>query len=86
MAQFLATLKLILSIVPAILELMTQLEKLFPAGGQGQAKLEIVKTTVQSLWTGATDAIPAFEDAWPKIQAIISGIVGVLNTFGIFKK
>lgn len=86
MAQILNLLKLVLSLIPSILDIMSKLETLLPESGQGAAKLDVIKTAIQSTYTVADKSMPAFEDLWVTVSKVVSGIVAIFNGAGIFKK
>lgn len=85
MGKVLSIAKLLLSIGPAIIGFMMELEKLFPEGGKGKEKLAALKAYVQGLWNTLGDAVPKFEEAWPKIEAIVAFVKNALKGT-LFKK
>ncbi len=70
------TLKLVLQLLPLLIEAVKTLEQAFPEGGQGQKKLEVLKTIVQ----GVLSLGGEFEAAWPTIDRAVSGIVLLMNS------
>ena len=84
--NFLQTVKTVLSLLPLIIQAIQSLEAAVPATGQGAAKLEAIKATLQAAYQGANDAMGSFEQLWPVIQASISSLVGLFNSTGVFKK
>ena len=84
--QFLATIKAVLSLLPLLVEAIKVLEAAFPQSGTGQAKLEVLKGTVQAAYSASNDAVGSFEQVWPVLQATVGGLVGVFNQSGLFKK
>jgi hypothetical protein len=84
--QFLTTLKMIISLLPLLVEAIKNLEAAMPGSGNGIAKLDALKAIVQTAYSGATDAIGTFEQVWPKISDVASGIVSSFNKSGIFVK
>lgn len=75
----LETIKLILQLVPIILELVKAIETQIPEGGQGKAKLEFIETVL-------TQAYPQITNIWGMVEKIISSAVALYNTTGVFKK
>ena len=73
------TIKIILLLLPAVIETVTQLEKLFPESGKGQMKLELIKETLTNVSDVSAEAIPL-------IDKMVSTVVGIMNKFGVFKK
>jgi len=73
------TIKLVLSILPLIINITTELEKKFPESGLGKMKLSLVLESVKTVVGDSKDVIPV-------VQKVIDTVVSVFNTFGIFKK
>lgn len=81
-----ATIKLVLSLFPLLLETMRALETLIPVSGQGSAKLRLLQEAVRAAFEAAGEAAAAFEAAWPAIEKLVAATVGVLNSVGVFRK
>lgn len=73
------TIKLILSILPLIIDLTKKLEQQFPESGLGKMKLSLVIEAIKNTLGDSKDVIPV-------IEKVTSAVVSVFNTFGIFKK
>jgi hypothetical protein len=86
MANVIAIIKLVLSLVPVILETVKAVEAALPQSGQGAAKLALVRTTVQAAFDVAGNAVATFEQVWPALEKTIGAVVGLFNTTGVFKK
>ena len=86
MTQIINLIKLVLSLIPAIVSAIQGIEAAFPQSGNGPTKLDIIKTTLQNTYTVADNTMPAFEDLWTKLSGVVSGIVAIFNAAGIFKK
>lgn len=71
--------KLVISILPIIIEAVKQIEALFPESGNGRQKLELVKNILIS-------ADSNLEDSWPLISKVIGSVVAFCNSTGLFKK
>ena len=84
--NFIAIVKLLIQLLPVVIEAIQAIEAAFPAGGQGQVKMELIKSTVQGAYSAATDATAAFDTLWTPLQSMISSVVGVFNSTGLFKK
>jgi len=69
--------KLLVSLLPVLSQLVDQVEQLFPQGGKGQQKLELVKTALQhaSQVAGSTEA--TFNSVWPTLSSMVSSIVAL---------
>jgi hypothetical protein len=86
MQEFLSLISLINQMMPLILEAVETVEKMFPQGGQGTLKLELVKGYIQEAANATNAAIaqlPAFVNV---LTPVISGIVALANSTGLFKK
>ena len=75
----LETIKLILQLVPIILELVKSVETQIPEGGKGKAKLDFIQSVL-------SDAYPQIMNVWGIVEKIISSAVTLYNTTGVFKK
>lgn len=73
------TIKLVLSILPLIIDLTKKLEQQFPESGLGKMKLSLVIEAIKNTLGDSKDIIPV-------IEKVTSAVVSVFNTFGIFKK
>ena len=84
--KFIQTAKMILSLLPAIIEAIRAIEAVMPEGGRGKEKLAIVKAAIDSAAVAADGTMTAVEAVWPAISNTISTIVGVFNATGVFPK
>lgn len=75
----LETIKLILQLVPIILELVKAIEAQIPEGGQGKAKLDFIQTVL-------TQAYPQIVDIWGMVEKIVSSAVTLYNATRSFQK
>lgn len=73
------TLKLIITYLPMIIELIKTVEKLIPESGKGKEKLAYVRNIIET-------ASPDLMNAWESIEKIIGISVSMFNTLGVFKK
>lgn len=73
------TLLIILQIFPLLLEVLRSVEKAIPEPGMGKEKLQLVEQTMTIAYDGVSEI-------WPTVQAIITKIVDVFNSTGVFKK
>lgn len=76
--NFFETVKTIVALLPTIIEAVNTVEKLFPEGGKGAAKLEMVKGMLVAANEHA-GKIDDFEAFWPVIKKTIDGIVAFLK-------
>ena len=73
--NFIDTVKLVVSFLPTIVDAINTVEKLFPEGGKGAAKLEMVKGILVAANEQAANQIENFEKFWPMISKVIAGVV-----------
>ena len=86
MANFIATVKIILSLLPLILDAVKAIEAALPQSGQGAQKLALIRTTLQAAFDVAGNAVASFEQVWPALEKTIGAVVGLFNSAGVFKK
>lgn len=75
--NFLAVLKLIITLLPIIHSAVDQIEQLFPQGGYGAQKLEMVKTIIEKSISISELGGSAFGSIWPIISGVIGHIVSL---------
>lgn len=86
MFKFLETVKLVASLYPILLQTVKALEEALPEAGNGQVKLEMLKATLQGAYENIENAKVRFDEIWPSINLVVSTIVSLYNTLGLFKK
>lgn len=84
--QPIQTLRLILTLLPLIIEAVRAIEAALPDGGKGEAKLALVRQSIEAGYSVATDAVGAFETVWPAIERTVSAVVTLFNASGTFRK
>lgn len=86
----LQTVILILTLVnqlfPLVIQLVKTAEQAMPQSGQGAAKLEMVRTTLEGAFKTYTDAKVTFDQVWGVIQPLVNTYVKVQNATGGFSK
>jgi hypothetical protein len=73
------TLKLIIQLIPLLLELIKVIEAEVPENGKGSAKLEFIKEVL-------TNSYPKILEIWGLVEKLISASVTLFNTTNVFKK
>lgn len=73
------TIKIILNLLPLVIQIVQQLESLFPENGQGRLKLELIVKTIQNTYDVSDKTLPI-------IEKMVNVVVDVFNQFGVFKK
>ena len=84
--KFLEILKLVLTVLPLIIDVIKAVEAAIPGEGKGEQKLAIVRAAFESAYKFGDSAFGKFEETWPIITNVISTIVSTFNNIGIFKK
>ena len=84
--KVLEAMKIILSLLPAIIEAVKSIEAAFPNSGKGAEKMALVRATLQAAYESAVDKLGKFEDLWVIIQPVITAVVSFANSVGLFKK
>lgn len=78
--NFFAILKLVFSLLPIIHSAIDQIETLFPQGGYGVQKLDMVKNIVEKAMSVSDMGANAFTAVWPMIAGIVGDIVSIKNS------
>lgn len=84
--QYILIIKAVLALLPVVIDAIKAIEAAFPAAGQGKAKLEAVRTTVEAAYNVSTDKVASFETLWGPLQTMINAFVALANSSGLFKK
>lgn len=77
--------KILLSMLPAIIEAIKAIELALPDGGKGEEKLNAVRGVLEAGYAVAEDKDQPFEVLWPAIQRAIAALVTLFNRAGVFK-
>ena len=72
------TIKLILQLLPTIIEVVKQLENIFPESGKGSLKYELIVTVLQNTYDISASYMPI-------IEKMVNAVVSVFNKFGVFE-
>jgi hypothetical protein len=81
---YLAILKLIVQLLPIIIDAVKAIEAAIPAAGQGSVKLETVKNLVMSV-ADITQDVDS-KNLSSAIEKVIGLVVTLLNKTGVFSK
>jgi len=84
--KFLAIVKTLVSLLPLLIEAIKAVEEAIPGKGAGEAKLAAVRAMLEASYAVANDLGLTFAELWPAIEKTVAGLVGALNTAGVFKK
>lgn len=77
--MFFANLKLILGLLPLLVQAITAIESAFPIPNAGVVKLDAVKTILQTSYSASTDIEGSFEKIWTMVQPIVNALVTLMN-------
>lgn len=78
--------KILLELLPAIIDGIKALEKAMPEAGQGAAKLNALRALLQGAYETGEHAAGAFEALWPTISRVVGSLVDTFNRSGMFKR
>ena len=81
----LSIVRTVVDLLGATVEAIKAVEAAIPQSGAGAAKLEAVRTILQTAYSVADATAPAFDAIWPTLQAVAGNIVAAFNKLGIFK-
>jgi hypothetical protein len=84
MLAILTMIKTLFQLLPIVIEGIQVVETLFPANGQGAAKLDLVKGIVSHAYTVGSAAESTFEQVAPAVDLIAKSAVGIMNATGKF--
>lgn len=73
------TVMIILQLIPALIQAMKAIEEAIPGSGQGEQKLAAIRGILEAVDAGVAKL-------WPQISSVISVLVNLFNTAGVFKK
>ena len=87
MLVFLQYLKLVVTLFPAIIELIKAIEDAIPQAGLGSAKLELLQQIVKEAYDAVADQVEGIKlDSLLKaVISIANKVVALFNKIGVFK-
>lgn len=86
MTRAIEALRALAALLPLILQLVRQLEEAIPDTGRGAEKLAQIRDILQRVFGTLTGLTVTFEQLWPTVQALITGLVAAFNATGVFRK
>jgi len=87
MSTFFMVLRMIMTLLPTIVEIVKKIEEMFPAPGAGPKKLALVIDTITDIYESSPDlskSVPK-ETVIATVTKIVARIVALFNSLGIFK-
>lgn len=83
--RFLEIVRLIASLLPAIIEVVKSVEEAIPESGRGQDKLSLVRELLETVYEATDDVDESFAELWPIVQKVVNSVVSLFNRTGVFK-
>jgi len=83
--KFLQIVRILLEMLPIVIQTIKAVEEALPGQGKGEAKLALVRSALEAAYAIADDVEFSFENLWPQIKFIIDKTVGIFNSTGEFK-
>lgn len=84
--KFIEIAKLILSLLPVLIQAIKAAEEAIPGEGKGEAKLALIRAVLEAAHGTASDSIGQFAVIWPTIQKTIGTVVATLNSLKAWGK
>lgn len=84
MNKFLELAKLILSLIPVIIDTIKAIEAAIPGEGKGEQKLAMVRGALESVYEVSPAISSSFDELWGAISKVVSLTVGIFNATGAF--
>ena len=82
--KLLTVLRIVVSMLPMIIQAIKAVEEAIPGKGEGELKLALVRGLLETAYSVATDVEVSFEEVWPVLLKTITAIVGAFNKSGTF--
>lgn len=82
--NFIESIKLVASLLPTIIELIKSIEEAIPGTGNGEQKLAAVRGILETIVTTSEEY--DFSTLWGVLAKVISTLVSVFNSTGVFNK
>lgn len=83
--QLAVILKLIITYLPLIIQLIKTVEAQYPEAGLGKMKLDAVRGMLEAAFDQAQDFNDKFDEIWPVLEKTITKVVSFMNATGFFK-
>lgn len=86
MSNILQVLRLVILLLPLLIDTIKAVEAAIPEPGKGAAKLALVRGVIEAGYTASMSAMASFEEVWPALEKAIASIVATFNAIGQFRK
>lgn len=77
--------KIVLTLLPVVIDAIKMIERELPEAGQGQKKLAIVRDMIETAFQSLGTVEVTFQQVWPTIEKTISNLVSAFKDNGTFK-
>ena len=84
--NWIAIAKIVIELLPTLIEAVQAIETALPQSGQGKEKLALVRGVLEAAYNAGGTALGSFEAVWPALQGAVSAVVSTLNATGVFAK
>ena len=82
--SFIEIVRVVVQLLPLIIDAIKVVESAVPESGKGAQKLDLVKSVLEGSYTASNGQ--NFNAIWAAISTVISGLVKVFNSTGVFVK
>lgn len=86
MLKLIEIVRILFTLLPLIADGVRAIESLLPEGGQGKAKVALVRQMLEAAFATIKGLAVTFEEAWPALETTVNGVVGLFNATGRFTK
>jgi hypothetical protein len=83
--KFLQIVRMLLELLPIVIQTIKAIEEALPGQGKGEAKLALVRSALEAAYAVSDDVELSFDTLWPQLKFIIDKTVAVFNSTGEFK-
>lgn len=82
MLAFIERARLVLGLLPVIIDAIKSLEDAIPGEGRGEQKLAALRAVLEAVAESLGDAVETLDDIWPTIQSVVGRLVSLFNAIG----
>lgn len=86
MKQTLEILRIVATLIPALIAGVKAIEDALPEKGQGAEKLGILRAIAEQAYASGEALTVTFEQVWPTINTAVSAFVALFNKTSVFRK
>lgn len=84
--NFFHLIRLLIELMPVLIDAIKAAEDALPGEGKGEAKLVMVRGVLEAAYEAATDTQADFTQIWPAVKRTIDSVVSAFNAVGLFRK